>query len=62
MITRDSKGPIGLIAEEVGDNKFKGFFSTRSEIVKYTVEMMGYVLVTEFDLMKNEYGFEKGGY
>ena len=62
VITRDSKGPIGLIAEEVGDNKFKGFFSTRLEIVKYTVEMMGYVLVTEFDLMKNEYGFEKGGY
>jgi hypothetical protein len=30
--------------------------------VKHTVEMMGYVLVTEFDLMKNEYGFEKGGY
>ena len=62
VITRDSNGPIGLVAEEVGIKKFKGFFSTKSEIVKHTVDIMGDVLVTEFDLMKADYGFEKGGY
>jgi hypothetical protein len=62
VITRDSNGPIGLVAEEVGDKKFKGFFSTKSEIVKHAVDVMGDILVTEFDLMKDEYGFEKGGY
>ena len=62
VITRDSNGPIGLVAEEIGDKKFRGFFSTKSEIVKHTVDIMGDILVTEFDLMKADYGFEKGGY
>ena len=62
VITRNSNGPIGLVAEEIGDKKFRGFFSTKSEIVKHAVDVMGDVLVTEFDLMKDEYGFEKGGY
>jgi len=62
VITRDSNGPIGLVAEEIGDKKFRGFFSTKSEIVKHAVDVMGDILVTEFDLMKDEYGFEKGGY
>ena len=62
VITRDSNGPIGLVAEEIGDKKFRGFFSTRSEIVKHAVDIMGDILVTEFDLMKADYGFEKGGY
>ena len=62
VITRNSNGPIGLVAEEIGDKKFRGFFSTKPEIVKYAVDTMGDVLVTEFDLMKADYGFEKGGY
>ena len=60
VITRNSNGPIGLVAEEIGDKKFRGFFSTKPEIVKYAVDTMGDVLVTEFDLMKADYGFEKG--
>jgi hypothetical protein len=51
-----------LVAEEIGDKKFRGFFSTKSEIIKHTVDIMGDILVTEFDLMKADYGFEKGGY
>ena len=47
VITRDSNGPIGLVAEEIGDKKFRGFFSTKSEIVKHTVDIMGDILVTE---------------
>ena len=62
VITRNSNGPIGLVAEEIGDKKFRGFFSTKPEIVKHAVDIMGDVLVTEFDLMKDDYGFEKGGY
>ena len=62
VITRNSNGPIGLVAEEIGDKKFRGFFSTKPEIVKHAVDIMGDVLVTEFDLMKDDYEFEKGGY
>nr|AIF14863.1 hypothetical protein [uncultured marine thaumarchaeote KM3_68_B04] len=62
VITRNSNGPIGLVAEEIGDKKFRGFFSTKPEIVKYAVDTMGDILVTEFDLMKDDYEFEKGGY
>jgi len=62
VITRNSNGPIGLVAEEIGYKKFRGFFSTKPEIVKHAVDIMGDVLVTEFDLMKDDYEFEKGGY
>lgn len=62
VATRDENGPIGLVAEEIGDKKFTGFFSTNHEIVKYAVDLMAYELKTEINLMDKEWKDAQGGY
>ena len=62
VVTRGPVGHIGLIAEEYGIGKFKGFFSTEPTIVQTAVDAIGDVLVTRFDFNKKEYEFAKGGY
>jgi RNAse (barnase) inhibitor barstar len=51
VVTRDQNGPIGLVANEFGNNKFKGFFSTKPAIVQYAIDLMSYELATEINLM-----------
>ena len=51
-----------MIAEEYGVGKFKGFFSIQPDIVQAAVDVMGEILVTQFDFNKKEYEFAKGGY
>ena len=62
VVTRGPDGPIGLIAEEYGIGKFRGFFSTQPDVVQTAIDAMGEVLVTQFDFNKKEYEFVKGGY
>ena len=61
VVTKGPDGPIGLVAEEYGIGKFKGFFSTQPDVVQAAVDAMGEILVTKFDFNKKEYGFAKGG-
>ena len=61
-VTRGPDGPIGLIAEEYGIGKFRGFFSVLPDILQVALDAMGDVLVTTFDFNKKEYEFTKGGY
>ena len=61
-MTKGPDGPIGLIAEEYGVGKFRGFFSTQPDVVQAAVDAMGEILVTTFDFNKKEYEFAKGGY
>jgi hypothetical protein len=62
VVTRGPDGPIGLIAEEYGIGKFRGFFSVLPDILQVALDAMGDVLVTTFDFNKKEYEFTKGGY
>ena len=62
VITRDENGPIGLVADDIGQGKFKGFFSTNSKIVKYAVDLAAYELRMEMDLMKKDWESAPGGY
>ena len=62
VVTRGPDGPIGLIAEEYGIGKFRGFFSVLPDILQVALDAMGNVLVTTFDFNKKEYEFTKGGY
>lgn len=55
-------GPVGLVAEDVGEGKFSGFFSTENAIVKYAIDMAAYELKTEIDVMKKEWTQSPGGY
>ena len=63
VVTRGSDGPIGLIADEVGNKKFKGFFTTNPNVMQYAVDLIAETLVTKFDFNKSEYAEGgKGGY
>jgi len=62
VVTRDENGPVGLVAEDVGEGKFSGFFSTENAIVKYAIDMAAYELKTEIDVMKKEWTQSPGGY
>jgi len=62
VVTKGPDGPIGLIAEEYGIGKFRGFFSVLPDILQVALDAMGDVLVTTFDFNKKEYEFTKGGY
>ena len=62
VITRDENGPIGLVADDIGQGRFKGFFSTDSKIVKYAVDLAAYELRMEMDLMKKDWESAPGGY
>ena len=62
VVTRGPDGPIGLIAEEYGIGKFRGFFSVLPDILQVALDAMGDLLVTTFDFNKKEYEFTKGGY
>lgn len=62
VVTRDQNGPIGLVADDIGGGRFKGFFSTDNKIVKYALDMVAYELKTEIDVMKKEWESTPGGY
>ena len=63
VVTRGSDGPVGLIADEVGNRKFKGFFTTNPDVMQHAVDLIAETLVTTFDFNKSEYAEGgKGGY
>lgn len=50
VITRGPFGPFGLIAEEVEDGKFRGFFTLNPNVCKYALIVMGKILGTKFTI------------
>ena len=52
-----------LLSEDLGNRKFKGFFTTNPDVMQYAVDMIAETLVTTFDFNKSEYAEGgKGGY
>lgn len=50
VITRGPYGPFGLIAEEYEDGKFRGFFTLNAKVCRHTVDAMGKILKTKFNI------------
>ena len=38
VITKGEKGPFGLVAEDVGDDQYRGFFTSNSDIITSVIE------------------------
>ncbi len=38
VLTRGPKGPFGLVAENMGDGKYKGFFSYSPTVISKVIE------------------------
>ena len=52
VITKRSTGVFGLVAEDVGDNNFRGFFSISPMVIKKTIENICTTLKVDIDLAK----------
>jgi hypothetical protein len=52
VITKRSTGVFGLVAEDVGDNNFRGFFSISPMVIKKTIENICTKLKVDIDLSK----------
>jgi hypothetical protein len=52
VITKGPAGPMGLVAEELADDKFKGFFSISPGIVIESINQINRTLKVELDVTK----------
>ncbi len=52
VITKGPAGPMGLVAEELADDKFKGFFSISPNIVIESINQINRTLKVELDVTK----------
>ena len=50
VITRGPYGPFGLIAEELEDGKFRGFFTLNPNVCRHVLKVMGKTLGTQFTI------------
>jgi hypothetical protein len=54
VITKGPAGPMGLVAEEMGDRNFKGFFSVAPKIVQESIDQINYILREDININKVE--------
>jgi hypothetical protein len=38
VLTKGEKGPFGLVAEDIGDHEYRGFFTSNENILKKVIE------------------------
>jgi hypothetical protein len=53
VITKGPAGPMGLVAEELADGKFKGFFSVSPAIIKEAINLINQTLKVNLDVTKD---------
>lgn len=49
VVTKGPKGPFGLVAEEMGDGQFSGFFSISPQVIQKAVNTINQNLKTQID-------------
>ena len=52
VVTKGPNGPFGLVVEDLGDDKFRGFFSMDSKIIEKVIKIIN-------DIMRIEINFSK---
>ena len=52
VVTKGPNGPFGLVAEDIGNDKFRGFFSVDSKIIEKVIKIIN-------DTMRIEINFSK---
>ena len=62
VITRGPVGPMGLVAEELPNGDFKGFFTISPPLIRYTISKISESLGVSIDIEKDEHSFDHGGY
>lgn len=52
VITKGPAGPMGLVAEELADGSYRGFFSVAPKIVQESIDQINYILRRDIDVTK----------
>lgn len=52
VISKGPAGPMGLVADELVDGNFRGFFSIAPAIIQKTIEIINYTLREDIDINK----------
>ncbi|MDH3361483.1 MAG: hypothetical protein OEW86_00320 [Nitrosopumilus sp.] len=52
VVTRGPNGPFGLVAEDMGDGKFSGFFSISTQVIQNVINKMNQSLRSKIDFIK----------
>ena len=55
VITEGEKGPFGLVAENIGDDTYRGFFSISPTIIREVIESISRTLKISIDFSKRSY-------
>ncbi len=50
VVTRGPDGPFGLVAEEIGDNEYRGFFSYSPKVISKVIENIENKLKTKIEI------------
>ena len=53
VVTKRDTGPFGLIAEEIGDGQFRGFFSISPMVIGNAIKSISEQLKVSIDFSKN---------
>ena len=53
VITKGPAGPMGLVAEELADGNFKGFFSVSPKIIEESIDLINTTLKRDIDVTEN---------
>ena len=61
-VTKGEHGAFGLVAEDIGDGVFRGFFSISPMVVGKAIETINETLRVKIDLSKKEWTSKHGGY
>ena len=54
VVTRGSEGPFGLVAEDIGDRMYRGFFSISPVVMGKAIQTINEALRINIDLSKKE--------
>jgi hypothetical protein len=52
VVTRGPNGPLGLVAEDIGEDKFRGFFSIESKIIQKVIKKINETMHIEINFSK----------
>ena len=53
VITKGPAGPMGLVAEELVDGTYRGFYSVAPKIIQESIDQINYILKRDIDVTKN---------
>jgi len=54
VVTNGPEGPFGLVAEDIGDKMYRGFFSISPKVIGKAIQTINEALIINIDMSKKE--------